>query len=138
MQAARGSVETELQMALAVAEREAVKEKAREAKKIVAALRKRGTDIHAGLLKLLEDYTAIQSDMSALSGLGVTRINPELVRAKCRRAMRAALMPIRTDLEMPMVPPLERCTFSDLAGAWAGTAERTIEAILKQAEETAA
>jgi hypothetical protein len=138
LQAARATVEAELQMALAVAECEAAKAKAHEAKKVIVILRKRGSEIDAGLRKLLEDYTAIQADMAALSNLGATRINSELVKANCRRAMRSALIPIRSDLEMPLVPPLERRTFSELVGAWAGTAERMIEAILKQPDATVA
>jgi hypothetical protein len=52
--------------------------------------------------------------MVTLANLGMTRLNPDLVKANCRRAFRAALIPIRTDLEMTLVQPLERRTFSDL------------------------
>ena len=134
LQAARASVESELQMVQSVANRETLKEKAREAKKIVERLRNRGPNIGQALRTALQEYAALQEDMASLAGLGMTRITGELVRANCRRTMRAALMPIRTDLEMPIVPPLERRTFSELVGAWSGTAERWIESVLNQPE----
>ena len=135
LQAARASIEAEVQVAQATAETEARKERACEAKKIVAIFRKRGSEIDTGLRKLLEDYTAIQTDVSALSGLGATQINPRAVKVNCERALRAALM--RTGLELPPVPPLERRTFTELVGSWSIGAERWIEAVLKETEETA-
>jgi hypothetical protein len=80
------------------------------------------------------NYTAIQTDVSALSGLGATQVNPRAVKVNCERALRAALM--RTGLELPPVPPLERRTFTQLVGAWSIGAERWIEAVLKETEET--
>jgi hypothetical protein len=138
LQAARKSIEAELQIALTLIEREAVKEKAREAKKILAVFSKRGAAIEAGLRKVLADYMGIQTDMATLANLDMTRINPELVKANCKRAFRAALIPIRTDLEMTLVPPLERRGFADLVDAWAGSAERLINAILNEPEEVSA
>ena len=135
LKAARCSVEAELQVTLAVAEREAVKERAREARKLLATFRKRGTAIEAGLRKALADYTGIQADMATLANLGMTRINSGLVKANCRRAFRAALIPIRQDLEMTLVPPLERRSFADLVAAWGGTTERLINGILNEPEE---
>ena len=75
--------------------------------------------------------------MATLSSLGMTKVNPELVKANCRRAFRAALIPIRTDLEMTLVPPLERRGFSDLVAAWSGNVEQTIRTILKDDPEEA-
>ena len=138
LQAARKSIEAELQIALTLIEREAVKQKAREAKKILAMFSKRGAAIEAGLRKVLADYMGIQTDMATLANLDMTRINPELVKANCKRAFRAALIPIRTDLEMTLVPPLERRGFADLVDAWAGSAERLINAILNEPEEVSA
>jgi hypothetical protein len=136
LQAARVSIEAELQMAVAVIEREAVKEKAREAKEIVATCRKRGSELDVGLRKLVEDYLAIQGDVAALTRLGATRINPELVRVNCLRALTAALM--QTDLGLPLVPPLARHSFSELVGGWSNTAERWIETALTPPEESVA
>jgi hypothetical protein len=130
LQAARASIEAEIKMAVAAAERDAVKAKARKAKDILATLRKRGAAIETGLRNVLADYAGIQADMAMLADLGMTRINPELVKANCRRAFRASLTPIRTDLEMTLVPPLERRSFGNLVGAWSGNVERTIGAIL--------
>ena len=94
LQAARKSIEAELQIALTVIEREAVKEKAREAKKILAVFSKRGAAIEAGLRKVLADYMGIQTDIAMLANLGMTRISPQLVKSNCKRAFRAALIPI--------------------------------------------
>ncbi len=138
LQAARASVEAELRMAQVVADREAVKGKAREAKKIVERLRSRGPSIGQALHRALNEYVAIQSDMAALAGLGMTRINPELVKANCRRAFRAALTPIRTDLEIALVPPLERRGFTELVATWADATEQTIEIILNEPEDVSA
>jgi chromosome segregation ATPase len=66
LKAARCSVEAELQMVLANAEREATKEKAREAKRLLAIFRERGAGIEAGLRKVLADYHGIQADMATL------------------------------------------------------------------------
>jgi hypothetical protein len=131
MQAARASIEAEVQMVQSAAAAEALKDKARKAQKILGVLRKRGADMDASLRKILEDYTAIQADMALLCALDATKVNPELVRAVCRRAMRSALQPVRTDLEMPAMPPSERRTFVQLVGPWADSAERTIAATLK-------
>src|SRR5215471_6827775 len=86
MKAARASIDAEVQLVETAAAAQARKDKAREAQKILETLRKRGTDIDAALQKLVEDYTAIQADMAVLCGLGATKVNPELVRANCRRA----------------------------------------------------
>ena len=131
LKAARSSVEAELQTALVLERTEETKSKAREAQKILATFSKRGAAIEAGLRKVLADYAGIQADMATLSDLGMTKVNPELVKANCRRAFRAALIPIRTDLEMTLVPPLERRGFSDLVAAWSGNVEQTIRTILK-------
>jgi len=120
-----------MQATLVAAEVEVRKEKAREAHKILATFRKRGAEIDNGLRKLLQEYMAIQADMSALCALGVTRLSPDLVRANSRRAIRSALQPIRADLEMSPMPPSEQRTFSLLVVPWADSAERTINAILK-------
>ena len=138
LKAARCSVEAELQVTLAVAEREAVKERAREARKLLATFRKRGAAMEAMLRKILADYYGIQADMATLANLGMTRINPGLVKANCRRAFRAALIPIRQDLEMTLVPPLERRSFANLVAAWAGTTERLINGILNEPEGVSA
>src|SRR5262249_38062480 len=116
MKAARASIDAEVQLVQTAAAAEARKNKAREAQKILETLRKRSTDIDAALRKLVEDYTAIQADMAALCALGATKVNPELVRAVCRRAMRSALQPVRTDLEVSSMPPSERRTFLQLVG----------------------
>ena len=134
LQAAHAAVESEIQLALAAAETEAARERAKEAKKVLAIFRKRGAELDGEVQKLLRGYDAIQQDMSALAGLGATRINPQMVKANIRRAMRSALMPVRTDLEIPPMPPLERRTFSALVGAWAGAAERWIDGILNEPE----
>ena len=75
--------------------------------------------------------------MATLANLGMTQINSELVKAKdCRRAFRAALIPIRTDLEMTLVPPLRRRRASlILLCFWAGTTEQMIRTILSEPEE---
>jgi hypothetical protein len=64
--------------------------------------------------------------MAEFDRLGVTRISGEVVKANCRRALKTALMPVRTDIEIPLTPPLERRSFSDLASAWALSIEQAI------------
>jgi hypothetical protein len=39
---------------------------------------------------------------------------------------------------MTLVPPLERRSFADLVGAWAGTTERLINAILNEPKKVSA
>lgn len=138
LQSAREGIEGEIQQAIAIVNREATREKAREARKLLATFRQRGREMDTALHKLLDDYAGIASDMATLTSFGVTRINGEMVKANCRRAMRSALIPIRQDLEMTLVPPLERRSFSDLVSAWSGTAEQIIKTILHEPEETTA
>ena len=134
LQAARASVEAEAQMVLAVADREAVKEKAREAKKVLARFRKRGSSIQEAVRKLIDEYQAGHADAVALSNLGVM-INPEIVRVNSARALRSALMPLRKELGLSLVPPLERHRFPDLFGSWTDSAERQISVILNEPPE---
>jgi hypothetical protein len=121
MKAARASIDAEVQLVQTTAAAEARRDKAREAQKILEALRKRGADMDAGLRKLVEDYTAIQADMATLCALGATKINPELVGANCRRAMRSALQPLRADLEMSAnaaIPGANICAVGGPVGRW--------------------
>ena len=135
LQAARASIEVELQMATSLAEREVVKQKAREAKRIVAQLRDRGADIDATMCKLINEYNSIADDVAALAALGASQINLRLVQLGCERALRAKLMSIK-ELELRPVAPLERREFASLTDAWAAGAERWINSILKADEPT--
>jgi vacuolar-type H+-ATPase subunit E/Vma4 len=64
LQAARSSIEAELQAAIATVKWEAKKKRAREAKKIVANLRQRGPNIGLALRTALQEYDALQEDMA--------------------------------------------------------------------------
>lgn len=121
-------------MALAVAEREAVKEKAREAKKIVAQLRNRGADVDATIRKLIDEYNSIAGDVAALAALGASQINPRLVQLGCATALRAKFMSIK-ELELQPVAPLERREFVSLTNTWAVGTERWINSILNEPAE---
>jgi len=134
-QAARASLESELQTALALERNEETKAKAREARKIVARLRSRGADVDATIRKLLDEYNSIASDVAALINLGASQINLRLVQLGCERALRAKLMSIK-ELELRPVAPLERREFASLVDAWTAGAERWINLILKAEEPT--
>jgi hypothetical protein len=131
LQAAREGIEAEIRMALAAADREEVREKAREAKKIVARLRNRGADVDATIRKLIEEYNSIADDVAALSALGVSQVNLRLVQLGCERALRAKLTSIK-DLQLQPVAPLERREFASLTDTWAVGAERWINSILNE------
>ena len=105
---------TEIQQAQAIADREAVKEKARQAKEVVARLRSRGVDMDATVNKLLDEYNAIESDVTELVDLGATRTNVRLVQLACARALLTKLGQIK-ELDVRPVPPMERREFAPLA-----------------------
>jgi hypothetical protein len=79
-----------------------------------------------GVCKLLADYAKISTTMARLADLGATRISGELAKANTRRALMAALIPIRNDLELKLLPPGERRTFSDLVRIWSASIEQAI------------
>lgn len=135
LQSARAAIEGELQMAMAVADHETMKEKAREAKKIVAQLRNRGADVDATIRKLIDEYDSIVADVAALAALGASQINLRLVQLGCERALRAKLASIK-ELELRPVAPLERREFASLTDAWAAGGERWINSILNAEEPT--
>ena len=128
LQAARVSVEAELVTALAVIEREAEKARAGEAREINEVFRKRGVDLDAGIRTFVDNYRSLRDDAAALANLGVRSINPELVRVNTLRALSAALQ--GTDLGLPLVPPLQRHSFSSLVDKWANFADRHIATVL--------
>jgi hypothetical protein len=78
------------------------------------------------IIKLLADYAKVSTTMARLADLGATRISGEMVKANTRRALMAALIPIRNDLELKLLPPGERRTFSDLVRVWSAGIEQTI------------
>ena len=125
-------------MALAVAEREAVKEKAREAKKpsgvVGHRLGARGADVDATIRKLIDEYNSIAGDVAALAALGASQINPRLVQLGCATALRAKFMSIK-ELELQPVAPLERREFVSLTNTWAVGTERWINSILNEPAE---
>jgi hypothetical protein len=134
LKAARASIESEIQMALAGAERKAVKEKAREAKKIIAQLRNRGVDVDTIIRNLIDEYNSIAADVVALAALGASQIKLRLVQLGCERALRAKLASIK-DLELRPVAPLERREFASLTNTWTVGAERWINSILNEPAE---
>jgi hypothetical protein len=136
LKAVRNSIETEIQQAQAIADREAVKEKARQAKEVVARLRSRGVDMDATVNKLLDEYNAIESDVRELVDLGATRTNVRLVQLACARALLTKLGQIK-DLDLRPVPPLERREFAPLTAGWAANAERWISATLNEPTQPA-
>jgi hypothetical protein len=126
LEAAREAIKVEIQQALAAADREAARERAREARRILESFHQLGAEIDNNVRKLLTDYEKISTTMARLADLGATRISGEMVKANTRRALMAALIPIRNDLELKLLPPLERRTFSDLVRAWCAGIEQTI------------
>jgi hypothetical protein len=126
LEAAREAIKGEIQQALAAADREAARERAREARKILEKFRQLGAEIDNGVRKLLTDYEKISTTMARLADLGATRISGEMVKANTRRALMAALIPIRNDLELKLLPPGERRTFSDLVRIWSASIEQAI------------
>jgi DNA repair exonuclease SbcCD ATPase subunit len=126
LEAAREAIKEEIQQAVAAADREAARERAREARKILESFRQLGAEIDNGVRKLLADYEKISTTMARLADLGATRISGEMVKANTRRALMAALIPIRNDLELKLLPPGERRTFSDLVRVWSASIEQAI------------
>jgi predicted amino acid dehydrogenase len=126
LQAARAAVEIEIQEALAATDREAARQRAREARQILESFRQLGAEIDNGARKLLSDYAKISTTMARLVDLGAARISGEMVKANARRALMAALIPIRNDLELKLLPPGERRTFADLVRVWSASIEQAI------------
>jgi DNA repair exonuclease SbcCD ATPase subunit len=126
LEAAREAIKGEIQQAQAAADAEKTRERAREARKVLESFRQLGAEIDNSARKLLADYARISSTMAALADLGATRISGEMVKANCRRALMAALIPIRNDLELKLLPPGERRTFSDLVRVWSASIEQAI------------
>jgi hypothetical protein len=126
LQAARASIEAEINIALATADREAARERAREAKKLLEEFRQLGVETDDGVRKLLANYARLHSMMAEFDSLGVTRISGEVVKANLRRALRTSFIQVRQDLEIPSMPPLERRTFGDVIRAWAASIQQGI------------
>jgi vacuolar-type H+-ATPase subunit E/Vma4 len=126
LEAAREAIKGEIQQALATADHEAARERMREARKIVDSFRGIGREIDDDMRRVLENYKKISIVMAQLTNLGVVRFSGEVVRANVRRAMRSSLISIHRDLEMALVPPLERKTFDGIVTAWVSNIERMI------------
>lgn len=130
LQAARAAVESELHDALQVAERGQTRERARKARVIIAAARKRGADLDRELQSAVANFLAIERDLSALAELGAGRVSRDLVRVHIDRALRAALMRLPS-LNLLLVPPRERRTFSELISGWTSNSDRWADDVLK-------
>jgi hypothetical protein len=126
MQPPELGAEGEIQQARAAADAEKARERAREARKILESFRQLGAEIDNDVCKLLADYAKISTTMAMLTDLGTTRITGEMVKADARRALMAALIPIRDDLELKLLPPGERHTFARLVRACSASIEQTI------------
>jgi hypothetical protein len=126
LEAALESSKAELLQAQAEANREVARKRMKEAREIVASFRGIGAEIDDNMRKVLAGYQKIQTVMAQLTNLGVVRFSGEVVRANVRRAMRSSLLPIHRDLEMSLVPPLERRTFRQIVSAWVANIERMI------------
>lgn len=131
LQVARAGVEGELAAALALEKTEENKARAREAREINAIFRKRGADLDTGIRAFVDNYKSLRDDAAALANLGVRSINSELVRVNSLRSLIAALQ--RTDLGLPMVPPLQRHSFASLVEKWASMADGWIASVLSEA-----
>jgi hypothetical protein len=120
MQPPELGAEGEIQQARAAADAEKARERAREARKILESFRQLGVEID-------NDVCAkISTTMAMLADLGATRITGEMVKADARRALMAALISIRDDLELKLLPPGERRTFAGLVRACSASIEQTI------------
>jgi hypothetical protein len=126
LEAALESSKSELLQAQAEANREVARERMKEAREIVASFRGIGREMDADMSRVLENYKKISIVMAQLTNLGVVRFSGEVVRANTRRAMRSSLISIHRDLEMALVPPLERRTFDQIVSAWVANIERMI------------
>jgi hypothetical protein len=126
LEAALENSKAELLQAQAEANREAARERMKEARRIVDEFRGIGAEIDDNMRKVLAGYQKIQTVMAQLTNLGVVRFSGEVVRANVRRAMRSSLISIHRDLELPLMPPLERRTFDGVVTAWVSNIERMI------------
>jgi hypothetical protein len=117
LEAALESSKAELIQAQNEVNREAARERMNEARMIVAGFRGIGAEIDDNMRKVLGGYQKIQAVMAQLTNLGVVRFSGEVVRANVRRAMRSSLISIHRDLEMALVPPLERHEHSTKSSA---------------------
>jgi hypothetical protein len=126
LEAALENSKAELLQAQAEANREAARERMKEARRIVDEFRGIGAEIDDNMRKVLAGYQKIQTVMAQLTNLGVVRFSGEVVRANVRRSMRSSLISIHRDLELPLMPPLERRTFDSVVTAWVSNIERMI------------
>jgi hypothetical protein len=126
LEAALESSKVELIEAQNEVNREAARERMKEARKIVDQFRGIGREIDDDMRRVLENYKKIPMVMAQLTNLGVVRFSGEVVRANTRRAMRSSLVSICRDVETSLVPPLERRTFDQIVSAWVANIERMI------------
>ena len=128
LKTARVGVEAELATAVAIKRAEEAKSKAREAQEVLRIFRERGSAIDQAFQRAIDEYFNLLADAQRLENLGAT-INADLVGANCRRVVRAALRRLKIE-GVDAVPPLDRHSFSELTGKWAGTADRWIAGVL--------
>jgi hypothetical protein len=96
-----------------------VAQEADRAKRALAALaeyRKLGTRLDATAAAFLKAYTDFAAHHQVFRELGYNHPTQMMVRTGCRRALLSAL--IGTDLQVELLPPPERHTFSYLVDAW--------------------
>jgi hypothetical protein len=132
LRAARDAAATELRAVLRVAEQEAELQKARRAKELIRKARQRGSDLDRELRSVVENYLEVEADLSSLADTSGKRTNRDLVKINVERALRAGLM--RIPALRLIVPPNERCSFSQLINGWTANADRWADEILNSSD----
>ncbi len=116
--------------------RQAERDKARQARAILARLAHRFAAIDAGLRQAADNLRAVQSDFRSLGAFGAAVPNGKLIEVNSRSAVYAALAGL--GLDVPPIAPAARHSFESLGAGWLASIERWAAGILDAPADKAA